>query len=191
MVLEYILYDIFPGNSGYGKSAQDPSKFMKTFVTHTEKKVCQAISNPRFRGLTNLGDGVYEIIQKPQTVVAKDPLQIAYFVYATSKLTMLSFIYDFIDFYFPRMTYEICCTDTDSLYFAYAETTTGDFEDLIKPELRELYFRNRGSFLPSQACTDTVCFEYYVNCKTNKLPWVQPFCCYKTELFHNRTPRLF
>ena len=153
--------------------------------------VCQAISNPRFQGLTNLDDGVYEIVQSPGSVVVKDPLHIAYFVYATSKLTMLSFVYDFLDHYWPRTTYEICCTDTDSLYFAYAENDTNDFEDWVRPELREDYFRNRGRFLPSQACSNTSCFENYVKCKTNKTPWIQPHCCYKTEVFHNRTPGLF
>ena len=162
---------------------------MKSFIVDTEKKVCRGISNPRFHGLTALGHGVYEVVHTPKRVLIKDPLHIAYFVYATSKLTMLSFVYDFIDLYFPRTTYEICCTDTDSLYFAYAKNDTDNFEDWVKPELRESYFRNRGRFLPSEACD--MCFEHYVLCKTAKTPWVQPPCCYKTELYHNRTPGLF
>ena len=174
-----------------GKSAQDPTKFLKTFLVDKEKDVCRGISNPRFHGLTSLGDGVYEISQTQRQVILKDPLQIAFFVYATSKITMLSYIYDFMDLYFPRTVYEICCTDTDSLYYAYAKNETGDIEDWVKPELRESYFRNRGRFLPSQACNNPICFEHYVQCKTNKTPWVQAPCCYKTELFHNRTPGLF
>ena len=164
---------------------------MKSFLVDTEKEVCRAISNPRFHGLTNLCDGIYEMVHTPKRVTVKDPLQIAYFVYAQSKLTMLTFLYDFLDLYFPRTVYEICCTDTDSLYYAYAKNETDDFEDWVKPELRESYFRNRGRFLPSQACSDSICFEHYVECKTQKTPWVQPPCCYKTELFHNRTPGLF
>lgn len=174
-----------------GKSAQDPAKFNKAFLADEEKQVCRSISNPRFHGLTNLRDEVYEVIHTPKRVVFKDPLQIAYFVYATSKLTMLSFVYDFLDVYFPRTAYEICCTDTDSLYFAYAANDTNDFEDWVKPQLREQYFRNRGRFLPSQACDNNVCFDHYVTCKMNKTPWVQPPCCFKTELYHNRTPGLF
>ena len=129
-----------------GKSAQDPAKFNKAFLADEEKQVCRSISNPRFHGLTNLRDEVYEVIHTPKRVVFKDPLQIAYFVYATSKLTMLSFVYDFLDVYFPRTAYEICCTDTDSLYFAYAANDTNDIEDWVKPQLREQYFRNRGRF---------------------------------------------
>ena len=108
------------------------------------------------------------MVLTPKRVTVKDPLQIAYFVYAQSKLTMLTFLYDFLDLYFPRTVYEICCTDTDSLYYAYTKNETDDFEDWVKPELRESYFRNRGRFLPSQACSDSICFEHFVDCKSQK-----------------------
>ena len=119
----------------------------------------------------------------------KDPLQIAFCVYADAKLCMLSFVYDFIDRYFDRTVYEICSTDTDSLYFAYAECE--EFEDLVKPHLRREYFTVRGKFFPSQVCESPVCVASYVDAKTNKLPWNQSSCCRKAEVFHNRTPGLF
>ena len=127
----------------------------------------------------------------PKTIKVKDPLQIAFKVYADAKLCMLSFVYDFIDKYFPRTTYEICCTDTDSLYFAFASSHNNDLENLVKPELRDEYFKKRGCFLPSQVCDDPLCIQTYVDCKTHYFPWVQPFCCHKAEKFHCRTPGLF
>ena len=172
-----------------GKSAQNPNKFLKTRFVQGQKEIVRGIADPLFHGLSSLDGVVHEISSKIQTINEKDPLQIAFCVYADAKICMLSFVYDFIDKYFPRTAYEICSTDTDSLYFAYAECE--EFEDLVKPHLRRDYFINRGKFLPSEVCESPECVTTYVEAKTNKLPWKQLPCCRKSEVFHNRTPGLY
>ena len=170
---------------------QDAAKYYLTQLITDEKKLCNAISSPLFHGLSTLGGGVYEVTSKPKRVVVKDCLQIAFFVYAAAKIVMLSFVYDFLDYYFERTSYEICSTDTDSLYLAWAKTETGNYEDLVKPELRRTYFENRSQFLPTEVCQNPSCREYYVDAKTNKTTWIQPECCNKAERFDQRTPGLF
>ena len=148
------------------------------------------MSSPLFNGLTTVGEGTYEISSKQRTVKITDPVQIAVQVYASAKIRMLSFVYDFLDKYFPRSSYEIACTDTDSIYCSFAETPSGDFEDLVIN--REEYFKNRNKFFPTEACKDSPqCLENYLKCKVNKLPWVQPECCKKALQFDQRTPLLF
>ena len=141
--------------------------------------------------MTSLDGETHEIEMKNAIIKVKDPIQIAFSVYADAKISILSFVYDFLDHYFPRSAYELICTDTDSIYFAYAESKTNSLESLIKPELRESYFRNRGKFLPSQVCEKGECVELYVAAKTHEYEWVQPLCCHNAEMFQNRTPGLF
>ena len=170
---------------------QDATKFNKTVLISNEKKLVNAVSNPLFHSLTTLGGGVYEVSSKKKCVNIDNVLQIAYFVYANAKVIMLNFVYRFIDVYFSRENYELGHTDTDSLYLAFAQTEHGNFEDLVKPHLRRLYFENRGKFLPSEVCQDTFCHQHYVNARTEKTPWVQPPCCAAAELYDKRTPGLF
>ena len=53
---------------------------------------------------------------------------------------MLEFYYDFIDFYLDRSDFQYCEMDTDSASIAFS---SDNFEDLIKPQLREHYEFNR------------------------------------------------
>ena len=147
------------------------------------------MSSPLFNDLKSVGHETYEVSSKSRTVIHKDPLQIAFQVYASAKIHMLSFVYDFIDIYFPRSSYEICCTDTDSVYLSFAETKSDDFEDLV--EKRREYFTNRSKFFPTDVCNDPVCFQNYLDCKVNKLPWNQSECCKNAHEFDKRTPLLF
>ena len=170
---------------------QNSEKHLKTELVVDKKKLFKLICSPHFHSLTTLTDGVWEVSSKLKTVKIKNLLQIAFFVYASAKVIMLEFVFNFIDRYFPRGSYELGHTDTDSMYLAWAKTPTGNFEDLVKPDLRRDYFENKGRFLQSEVCQQASCRQQYVNARTNKLPWVQPECCAKVELFDKRTPGLF
>ena len=53
---------------------------------------------------------------------------------------MLEFYYDFLDYYLHREDFEVLEMDTDSNYLGI---TAENVEDLIKPELREEFERNK------------------------------------------------
>jgi len=70
------------------------------------------------------------------------PLQIGCSVFDDSKLKMYQFYYDCIDKYIDRKDYQYITTDTDSAYLAL----TGEFNDLIKPELRDDFELNKANW---------------------------------------------
>ena len=73
------------------------------------------------------------------------PIQVGCAVYDLAKLLMLEFYYDFIDKYIDRSDFTYCQMDTDSAYIAFSGE---NFEDLIKPELKEDYLINKYKWFP-------------------------------------------
>src|SRR5215470_13776720 len=76
------------------------------------------------------------------------PIQIACSVFDDSKLRMLQFYYDCIDKYIDRSDFQYIEMDTDSAYMGL----TDDFENLIRPELKEEFEKDKYKWFPS---TDT------------------------------------
>ena len=64
------------------------------------------------------------------------PYQCGIAVYQLAKLRVLEFYYDFVDKFCARRDFEVIQMDTDSLYMAL---TVEGFDEIIKPELKELY----------------------------------------------------
>ena len=64
------------------------------------------------------------------------PYQCGIAVYQLAKLRMLEFYYDFLDKFCDRRDFELIQMDTDSFYMALS---ANDFDDIIKPEMKELY----------------------------------------------------
>jgi len=85
--------------------------------------------------LTGSQDDVYEIILTKKIITQNMPLQIGCSVFDDSKLRMYEFYYDCVDKYIDRSDFQYIETDTDSAYMAL----TGNFEDLIKSELRKTF----------------------------------------------------
>lgn len=67
-------------------------------------------------------------------------------MYDDSKLRMLQFNYDCIDYFIDRIYRQLLEMDTDSAYMALA----GDFESLIKPHLREEFEKIKHKFFPRE-----------------------------------------
>ena len=57
---------------------------------------------------------------------------------------MLEFYYDFVDKFIDRRDFELLQMDTDSFYFAMA---ANDLEEIIRPELRDLYAKEKSKWL--------------------------------------------
>ena len=75
------------------------------------------------------------------------PYQCGIAVYQLAKLRMLEFYYDFLDKFCDRRDFELIQMDTDSFYMALS---ANDFDEIIKPEMKELYFGD-GAQLGSEA----------------------------------------
>ena len=57
---------------------------------------------------------------------------------------MLEFYYDFLDKFCDRRDFELIQMDTDSLYMALS---ANDFDEIIKPEMKELYKEEKKNWL--------------------------------------------
>jgi hypothetical protein len=62
---------------------------------------------------------------------------------------MLQFYYDFVDVFVDHRDFQYCAIDTDSAYIALSADT---LEEVINPNLRQLYDIGKKSWLPR---TDT------------------------------------
>ena len=115
-------------------------------------------------------------------------MQIGFMVYQYAKMKMLSFYYDFLVIFIDKRDFKMCEMDTDSLYLALSECS---LDEVIIPEKREAYFRERNLLLPSESCDNPHHREQYVKAKTYGLLWFPQPCCEERRLLDKRTPGLF
>ena len=89
--------------------------------------------------------------------------------------------------YVERPLYQYCEMDTDSAYIALAGES---IDNLVAPEHREHYFRNRSQWLPAECCDKHK--GDYVNTRLAGRTWTatEP-CCLAHKAFDKRTPGLF
>ena len=130
------------GNSAFGRTGMDKNK-------HKKVKYCDEIQFNRAKNNYFFYDaeecnGIYEVIKRPKTVKQNMPIQIAFSVYDDSKLRMLQFYYDCVDKYLNRSDFQYMEMDTDSAYMAL----TDDFENLIKPDLRAEFQKDKNNWFP-------------------------------------------
>ena len=174
------------GNSAYGKTVTNVDRHHDVKYC-TEVGTSALINNKRFRQLDVVTDDAYEITSNKARLTYDLPLHIGFFVYQYAKLRMLQFYYDFVARYVERPLYQYCEMDTDSAYIALA----GDsIDDLVAPEHREHYFRNRSQWLPAECCDNHK--DDYVQTRLAGLPWTATdACCVARKAFDKRTPGLF
>ena len=125
------------GNSFYGKMIENKQKHKNTSYTQNVDVVNSDIRSPFFEDMDKINE-TYEITKNKRSVEIKTPYQCGIAVYQLSKLQMLVFYYDFLDYYFDRSDFELIYSDTDSYYIAFSDE---NFDNLVKPELRDEYFR--------------------------------------------------
>ena len=124
------------GNSFYGKMIENLEKHMNTKFTTDEKLIDEIFRSPFFDDLEEISEGVFEVRQRKRRLTITRPYQCGIAVYQLAKLRMLEFYYDFVDKFCDRRDFEVIQMDTDSLYMALS---ANDFDDIIKPDLKELY----------------------------------------------------
>ena len=131
------------GNSPYGKTITNVFKHSKISYA-TNKNISKKINNRTFKDLEKLHGDNYEVDSSLSEIKINLPLQIGLAVYQLAKLRLLEFFYDFVDKYNDRSNYELLHIDTDSCYFVFASE---NIEDLIKPELRNEYEKDKYNFM--------------------------------------------
>ena len=124
------------GNSFYGKMIENLEKNISTKFTTDEKLIDKIFRSPFFEDLEEINKGVFEVRQRKRQVTITRPYQCGIAVYQLAKLRMLEFYYDFLDKFCDRRDFELIQMDTDSFYMALSAE---DFDDIIKPEMKELY----------------------------------------------------
>jgi hypothetical protein len=135
------------GNSAYGRTGMNKNKFQK--VRFCDEKQFNRAKNNYFFNDAEEYDGVYEVASRPRTVKQNMPIQVASNVLNDAKLRMLEFYYDCIDKYIDRSNYQYMYMDTDS---AYMSLSGDDIKNLIKPEMREEFEKDKNNWFPR---TDT------------------------------------
>ena len=124
------------GNSFYGKLIENQEKHISTKFTTDENLIDKIFRSPYFDDLEEISEGVFEVRQRKRQVTITRPYQCGIAVYQLAKLRMLEFYYDFVDKFCVRRDFEVIQMDTDSLYMALS---SDDFDEIVRPELKELY----------------------------------------------------
>ena len=132
------------GNSFYGKTIENLEKHMNTKFTTDEKLIDKIFRSPFFEDLEEINEGVFEVRQRKRQVTITRPYQCGIAVYQLAKLRMLEFYYEFLDKFCDRRDFELIQMDTDSFYMALSAE---DFDDIIKPEMKELYKEEKKNWL--------------------------------------------
>ena len=132
------------GNSFYGKMIENLEKHMNTKFTTNEKLIDEIFRSPFFEDLEEISNGAFEVRQRKKQVTITRPYQCGIAVYQLAKLRMLEFYYDFLDKFCDRRDFELIQMDTDSFYMALSAE---DFDDIIKPEMKELYKEEKKNWL--------------------------------------------
>ena len=132
------------GNSFYGKMIENLEKHMNTKFTTNEKLIDKIFRSPFFDDLEEISNGAFEVSQRKKRVTITRPYQCGIAVYQLAKLRMLEFYYDFLDKFCDRRYFELIQMDTDSFYMALS---ANDFDDIIKPEMKELYKEEKKNWL--------------------------------------------
>ena len=114
-----------------------------TKFTREEMVVDKALTSPFSDNLKEIGRS-FEIKELKRTVMIKRPYQCGIAVYQLAKLRMLEFYDDFLDKYFIRQDFELCCMDTDSFYLAMS----GDsLDEIVRPEIKQVYEADKKNWL--------------------------------------------
>ena len=131
------------GNIFYGKMIENLLRHVRTMFSNDEKTINAAFRSPFFNDFEEIGDA-YEVCLKKRQINITRPYQCGISAYQLAKLRILEFYYDFLDKFIDRRDFEFLQMNTDSFYFAMS---ANDLDDIIRPELRDLYAKEKSKWL--------------------------------------------
>lgn len=144
------------GNSAYGSKIMNKEKHTDITYCVTKEKAGYFAFKKRFRSLTELDNDHFEIELAKSRITLDLPIQIGYFVLQYANLRMLEFYYDCVDKFCSRQDFELMSMDTDSLYMAISNE---NFEDIIKPEMRNCFEREKNDWFPRTSPPEAAAFD--------------------------------
>jgi hypothetical protein len=133
------------GNSAFGRSGMDKTKHKEVKYTTDSKSEDRLTNHYTFFHKEQL-DGSCEITLKKRRIKQNNPIHLSIAIYQLAKLRMLQFYYDCIDKYFDRSDFQYEEMDTDSAYISFSNEKP--FENIIKPEQRDDFEKNKYNWFP-------------------------------------------
>ena len=127
------------GNSSYGKLITNKENIMTLYMSLSQKLV-QKSWTKTFNSLTELPNGYYKVENTKKKIGLDLRIHLGVFILNHTKLPMLEFYYDFLDYCLYRKNFDLLEMDTDSNELGILAE---NMENLIKPEFREEFERNR------------------------------------------------
>lgn len=138
------------GNSLYGKTVTNKQRHKDHRIVPDEK-AGKLINSNRFHKMEEVGEVAYEVSLDKTKIKEDLPITVAFFVYNYAKLRQLEFVYDFLKRYLRPGSYQIVCSDTDSIIAAYESR---NIDQLVKPEMAAEYnLWGKASFLATDNFT--------------------------------------
>ncbi|BFZ13860.1 hypothetical protein BsWGS_16899 [Bradybaena similaris] len=171
------------GNAAYGKTLTNKSKHLDVAYVRGEG-TSKLINNPRFKKMTEVTNGVFEVETLKQKIRWDLPLQIGFFVYQYAKLRMLEFYYDFLAKFVDKADFQLCEMDTDSLYMALSAPT---LEEVVKADMKKEFYEVYGNWFPREACNSHSA-EFIAQSGKRYSDCVD---CRQVQMYDKRTPGLF
>ena len=151
---------------------------MNTKFTKDEKLIDKIFRSPFFEDLEEINEGVFEVRQRKRKVEIARPYQCGIAVYQLAKLRMLEFYYNFLSKFCDRRDFELIQMDTDSFYMALS---AGDFDDIIKPEMKELYKEEKKKWLVTDEYSKRVPGLFKPEFKGKRMIALTSKCYYANE----------
>ena len=143
------------GNSLYGRCVMDKEKHVSTSFCNLQK-VSKKINDPHFKDLEELDNDRFEVTAGKHKIIMDTPIQIGCAVYQLAKLRMLEFYYDCLDKYIDRSDFQYVEMDTDS---AYLGLSAKSLNEVIKPEMREEYEKDKYNWFPNETTKELKAFN--------------------------------
>ena len=163
------------GNSAYGSLLLDKEKHQDVKYVKGEQPAKMHVKMPRFKAMTELGEGMFELQLSKESITMTMPSYVGFHILQLAKLRVLEFYYDCLDKWCDRKDWEMCETDTDSLYIAMSRSS---FQEIIKPEYQSVFLEQ----------TQKSCHLQDVDPSKH---WFPRTCCATHKSRDKRTPGLF
>ena len=135
------------GNSFYGKMIENKENHKNISYSFDTDEIYKKIRSKHFRGMTYIGENVFEIEMAKKTIRINMPYHIGIAIYQLAKLRMLEFYYDCLKKHFDDSEFELCLMDIDSFYLAIAYNS---LEEMLESKHKEINLRD---FLKSGSTT--------------------------------------
>ena len=168
------------GNSGYGKTIENPFKYERVVYVNDVEPL---VRDPLFKDFNEVDGGLFEVSLLPKKITWGNCIHIGFMVYNYAKLRILEFYYDCVLHYIDERDFVMLEMDTDSLYMALS----GDFESLVKDELKDEFYRNYSLWFPAVSCDQHL--PEFIR-ERDRFDRSRP-CCVKKHRFELRTRGLF